>query len=74
MRYWTKKGNNMADSLDRAGVPETDSADGAADEVEYLTCPFCGTNDFDAIGLKGHLLRGWCDEFEAVELSDGRVI
>lgn len=27
------------------------------------TCPFCGEADFDLIGLKGHLQRGWCEAF-----------
>jgi hypothetical protein len=25
-------------------------------------CPFCGENDFDAIGLKIHLIR-YCEEY-----------
>lgn len=33
----------------------------------YMTCPFCGDNDFDAVGLKGHLLNGSCEVFEATE-------
>lgn len=32
-----------------------------------LTCPFCGVDDFDAIGLKYHLLSGHCDSFVNVE-------
>jgi len=35
-------------------------------EVNMLTCPFCEETDFDDIGLKIHLLRGWCDVFNAV--------
>ena len=31
-----------------------------------MTCPFCGENDFDAIGLKSHLLN-WCEVFETTE-------
>ena len=31
-----------------------------------LHCPFCGEDDFDAIGLKAHLLRGHCEAFESV--------
>lgn len=30
-------------------------------------CPFCGEADFDSIGLKAHLLRGYCDQFNATE-------
>jgi hypothetical protein len=35
-----------------------------------LTCPFCNDDDFDAIGLKIHLIRGWCDAFEKVPTID----
>jgi hypothetical protein len=27
----------------------------------YIDCPFCGEHDFDLIGLKMHLQRGWCE-------------
>lgn len=33
-------------------------------DAEYI-CPFCREGDFDAIGLKRHLLAGWCNAFEA---------
>lgn len=36
---------------------------------EDIQCPFCKENDFDLIGLKGHLLYGDCEVFEAVEKS-----
>ena len=29
-----------------------------------VVCPFCGEDDFDLIGLKAHLMRGWCEVFE----------
>ena len=32
-----------------------------------IACPFCGEADFDAAGLKAHLLDGDCEEFEAIE-------
>lgn len=35
-------------------------------ESVSLECPFCGEVDFDYIGLKAHLLKGWCDMFESV--------
>jgi hypothetical protein len=35
--------------------------------VAMMICPFCGETDFDPIGLKGHLLMGWCDVFSAIE-------
>lgn len=30
---------------------------------EEKTCPFCGEKDFDLLGLKNHLIRGWCDVY-----------
>lgn len=38
----------------------------AALDVEYVTCPFCGENDFDHIGLKRHLLS-YCLVFMEVD-------
>ena len=32
----------------------------------YMICPFCGENDFDAVGLKGHLLND-CAVFDETE-------
>ena len=32
-------------------------------------CPFCGEDDFDLIGLKRHLTRGWCNEFERTDCA-----
>jgi hypothetical protein len=31
--------------------------------AETVTCPFCGDDNFDLIGLKAHFLRGWCEPF-----------
>ena len=28
-----------------------------------MNCPFCNDNDFDLIGLKHHLLSGYCNIF-----------
>lgn len=33
------------------------------DENNMITCPFCMETDFDAIGLKHHLLSGGCETF-----------
>lgn len=33
----------------------------------YVVCPFCLEDDFDLIGLKYHLQRGWCEVYENVE-------
>ena len=36
--------------------------------IDDLTrCPFCGKDAFDAIGLKRHLLRGWCEIFNKTD-------
>lgn len=35
-----------------------------------LTCPFCNETEFDAIGLKQHLQRGWCDAFNETPTTD----
>ena len=32
-----------------------------SDDCDVI-CPFCGEGDFDLVGLKMHLLRGWCDK------------
>lgn len=29
-----------------------------------VACPFCGEDDFDLTGLRYHLKRGYCDQFE----------
>jgi hypothetical protein len=31
-----------------------------------MECPFCKEGDFDAIGLKHHLLSGYCEDFDGV--------
>ena len=31
-----------------------------------LVCPFCKEGEFDVIGLKAHLLNGWCEKFNNV--------
>lgn len=36
-------------------------------------CPFCGETDFDATGLKIHLLAGHCDKFNAVSVDIPRT-
>lgn len=36
------------------------------ENAEEISCPFCGENDFDLLGLKIHLMRGWCEQFEAL--------
>ena len=54
----------------------------AADEPRpvkgVVRCPFCGDGDFDLVGLKLHINRGWCPIFEDLDTTDrylhGRVI
>lgn len=31
-----------------------------------MTCPFCDEADFDPIGLKHHLVSGYCEMFNRV--------
>jgi hypothetical protein len=38
--------------------------------VSDLTCPFCNETAFDAIGLKQHFQRGWCDVFNETPHTD----
>lgn len=35
---------------------------------ESITCMFCNETDFDWIGLKRHIIRGWCTKFEKIPL------
>lgn len=39
------------------------------DITQNITCAFCGEGDFDAVGLKIHLTRGHCADFEGVEVA-----
>lgn len=34
--------------------------------TEYIICPFCKEGDFDLVGLKMHIERGWCEEYEGL--------
>ena len=43
-----------------------------ADDSDVV-CPFCGECDFDLVGLKMHLLRGWCDKFNETSLDVPRT-
>lgn len=44
-----------------------------SEKVDLISCPFCGEKDFDLIGLKGHIWRGWCEAYEETPLSDHEV-
>lgn len=39
-----------------------------------LTCPFCNDDNFDRIGLKLHLQRGWCDAFDETPTTDRPIV
>lgn len=43
------------------------SSDEQGQTKSLILCPFCGETDFDLIGLKKHLLAGWCEVFNATE-------
>lgn len=43
-----------------------------SDQV-FIVCPFCGEPDFDAPGLKHHLLSGYCDTFEETPTLDDAI-
>lgn len=34
--------------------------------IPDMTCPFCGECGFDDVGLKMHLLVGWCEPFDEI--------
>jgi len=36
-------------------------------ESDDITCPFCGEEGFDKIGLKDHLIN-YCEVYEQIEL------
>jgi len=35
-----------------------------------VICPFCGDDDFNAIGLKRHFLSRWCEVFNDTPAGD----
>ena len=37
------------------------------EDCDLMSCPFCGEDDFDLVGLKSHLVHGDCDEFNKTE-------
>ena len=41
---------------------------------EDLQCPFCKETEFDAIGLKQHLINGWCESFVKVEWPKSQAV
>lgn len=46
------------------GVIEMSDQDSTRQDI---ICPFCEDEDFDLIGLKLHINRGWCEVFEKLE-------
>ena len=37
---------------------------GRGPKIETFSCPFCGDDDFDPVGLKHHLEHGHCEAYE----------
>lgn len=52
--------------------PEQNKIDNT--EQADITCPFCHNNGFDLIGLKCHLLKHPCTEFDNLDISDRKGI
>lgn len=46
-------------SCDTVHGPTDDCAHG----IDTVVCPFCKEDDFDLIGLKMHLVNGWCEKY-----------
>jgi len=44
------------------------TADAACGVPPYLACPFCWEDDFDQVGLKGHLTNGWCEPYKDLDV------
>lgn len=40
---------------------------GKEEDMELISCPFCGEDDFDKPGLKYHLTIGHCDIYNETE-------
>jgi hypothetical protein len=52
--------------------PHELSADGLErSTARGVVCPFCGEDDFDLVGLKIHLERGWCEPFNVLQREKG---
>lgn len=43
-------------------------------EKDLLPCPFCHETDFDLIGLKGHLLSGYCIIFDNTKMPHEAIL
>lgn len=52
-------------------IKEIRAAFNALDKSGEITCPFCGEEGFDRIGLKWHLIRS-CEEWAACFVDDMR--
>jgi hypothetical protein len=38
-----------------------------------MKCPFCEDSDFDLIGLKHHILRGYCEVYNSTPDISGKI-
>lgn len=36
--------------------------------IRLLACPYCGECDYDLVGLKSHLLKGECEQFDVIPI------
>ena len=35
---------------------------------DLISCPFCKEHGFDMVGLKHHIMNGWCESYEDLEV------
>ena len=42
---------------------------GVVSSADWLACPWCKDPDFDAVGLKLHIINGHCDVFNELSVS-----
>ena len=45
-----------------------DDEDFVEEQMIYVSCPFCDEEDFDLVGLKGHL-SGDCEAWNEIEVA-----
>lgn len=65
-RKFTEQGYSMSIKVNK-NTPKSQGGEcEAALRKEIMICPFCGESEFDAIGLKHHLLSGYCEMFTRV--------
>ena len=40
---------------------------------QIISCPFCGEDDFDLLGLQWHLERRWCVVYGTLTIGSGTM-